>query len=66
MRMNKVFPSAKLGKRTKITAILVVAVIVVMLGAWAMSRGSVTVLTAVVQRGEFADALPFRGEVHAL
>ena len=66
MRMNKIFSTVKLGKRIKIMAILVVAVIVVIVGAWAMSRGSATVPTAVVQRGEFADALPFRGEVHAL
>ena len=50
----------------RLAAILAVAVIVVMLGAWAMSRGAAPVPTALVERGEFTDALPFRGDVQAL
>ena len=50
----------------RIAAILLLVLIGVTLGAWTMSRGSVHVPTAVVERGEFKDALPFRGEVQAL
>lgn len=64
--MKKIFQRAQLQKPVRLAAILVVALIVVMLGAWAMSRGSVPVPTAVVERGEFTDALPFRGDVQAL
>jgi len=63
--MNRLFHAAKLRKHRRVTAILVVGAIAVMLGAWAMSRGAVSVPTTVVERGEFTDALPFRGEVQA-
>src|SRR5579863_7145320 len=64
--MNWFSGRAKHGKRNRLAAVLVVGLIVVILGAWAMSRGSVRVPTAVVERGEFTDALPFQGEVQAL
>jgi HlyD family secretion protein len=64
--MNWFSGRAKHGKRNQWAAVLALGLIVVILGAWAMSRGSVRVPTAVVERGEFTDALPFQGEVQAL
>ena len=66
MKINKIFPSAKPAGRMKVAGIVVVGVTVVLFGAWAMSRGSVSVPTAVVERSEFSDNLPFHGEVKAL
>jgi RND family efflux transporter MFP subunit len=61
-----IFQRALPGKKAKLTAIAAVGVIGVTLGAWALSRGSVSIPTAVVERGEFSDAMPFHGEVQAL
>jgi len=44
-----------------VIAVVVVGLVVVMLGAWALSRGSVSIPTAAVERGEFSDAMPFHG-----
>jgi len=64
--MNKIFHGLKTGRRVKVIAVVVVGLVVVMLGAWALSRGSVSIPTAAVERGEFSDAMPFHGEVKAL
>jgi HlyD family secretion protein len=64
--MNKLFQGAKVGTRVKWIALVVVVLLVVILGAWALSRGSVSIPTAVVERGEFSDAMPFHGEVKAI
>ena len=64
--MPNIFRHATRGKKMKLTAILVVGVTAIVVGAWALSRGSVSIPTAVVERGEFSDALPFHGEVKAL
>src|SRR5579863_9283978 len=64
--MKRIFHIAGPGKRMRLLAMLVVGVVVIILGAWALSRGSVPVPTAVVERGEFTDALAFQGEVQAL
>jgi HlyD family secretion protein len=64
--MNKILHGAKLGTRVKAIAVVTVGVIVVIFGAWAFSRGTVTIPTAVVERGEFSDAMPFHGEVKAV
>ena len=63
--MPNIFRHATRGKKMKLTAILVVGVTAIVVGAWALSRGSVSIPTAVVERGEFSDALPFHGEVKA-
>jgi HlyD family secretion protein len=64
--MKKLFHGVKVGTRAKVTALVVVGLVVVMLGAWALSRGSVSIPTAVVEHGEFSDAMSFHGEVKAL
>ena len=46
-------------------ALIALGVLVVIVGAWAMSRRTPSVPTALVERGEFTDAMPFRGEVQA-
>ena len=66
LSMNGFFQKIMPGKKVRLVAILVIAVAAILLGAWAMSRGTVSVPTAVVERGEFTDALPLRGEVQAL
>ncbi len=63
--MNRLFHKAKVRKHRRLITVLVVGILATMLGAWAMSRGSMSVPTAVVEKGEFTDALPFRGEVQA-
>src|SRR5579872_5851509 len=57
------FLQRRLAKQLKIGAIAIMAAVALLLGAWAFSRGPALVPTAVVELGEFADAVPLHGEL---